>query len=245
MEKHSSDALYRQIAELYAKADGERLLRERAEIETDGVQRITPGLDRRVRDIPARAKRRRYTRIAGLVAAALLLVAVAPQLLRGNRWSDLSGAPMASSAEAPADEQATEEAAPEQEDAVADELQVAEAEPEAGEAESPAGAGEYEVIPLSFALPANLSVIGVEQDNAQSVYFLSDQLQDDVVMTLEYSEQGPVTDGLLEIEIDGVSTWGTATADYSLLTFESGGILYKLTCRHDINTLVDLGRSIL
>lgn len=237
VEKDNRELFYRQLAALYADADGERLLRERAALEQDSVQRITPGLDRRVRAIPGRAKRRRNTRIAGLIAAVLVIALLAPQLLRYNQQNDVAAAPEATTESAAPGEMAPAEQG-------ADEA-VPEAAPEMAEDAPAAGAGDYEIIPLSATLPANLTQIGVEQDNAQSIYYLSDQRQDDVVLTMEYSDSGPATDGLVQIDLDGHTTWGAVTGDYSLLTFEQDGILYTMTCKYDINTLLPLGRSIL
>ena len=38
---------------------------------------------------------------------------------------------------------------------------------------------------------------------------------------------------------------GFSGPDYSLLTFDADGILYVLSCRYDINTLIGLGEAIL
>lgn len=229
MEKGNREELLRQIATRYAQADGERLLAELAGLDRQEGSRITPRLDRRVRAISLQAKRRRYARVAGLLAACLILALAAPPLLRYGWRQDLSSA---QSSPAGYGESAARDEVAEDEAVVVEEAPAA-------------GVGDYAVIPLTFTLPENFAVAGVEQDNARSVYFLSDQRFDDVVLTLERTTRPPETGGLVEIEIDGVLTYGISTGDYSLLTFNSGDILYTLTCRYDINTLLPLGRSIL
>lgn len=101
------------------------------------------------------------------------------------------------------------------------------------------------LIPLSFTLPPEFQVGDTKLDNGKSVYYLSNRWLDDVVMTLEVSEEGVFRDGLTQIEIGGVMTYGMSGPDYCLLTFEKEEVVYVLTCKHDINTLVSLGQSIL
>lgn len=100
--------------------------------------------------------------------------------------------------------------------------------------------GEYEIIPLTFALPPNLSVESVEQDKGQSVYYLSDQFGDDVVMTLETGS--PVIDrqGLVLIHIKEHPVYVYESGDYNLMILRYNGITYTVSCRHDINTLADI-----
>ena len=64
------------------------------------------------------------------------------------------------------------------------------------------------------------------------------------MLTLEESSAPLQTAGLAKIDLggpDGLQAYGTQTDSYSLLTFQRGGVLYTLTCRHDINTLMRLG----
>lgn len=104
---------------------------------------------------------------------------------------------------------------------------------------------EYAIIPLSFALPANLTESGFEQDYEKSVYSLSDSLLDDVVLTLEpYTNDAPFS-SLAPLTLDGGGVYYTSTADFKLLTFEKDGVLYTMSCKHDINTLINLARAIL
>lgn len=104
--------------------------------------------------------------------------------------------------------------------------------------------GAPAIIPLSFSLPENLSVADTELDNGQSVYYLSDRYEDNVVMTLEKTDFEP-GEGLTAIRINGSAAYTRATADYQLLTFCKDGVLYTLTCRYELGTLLNLGEQIL
>lgn len=117
-----------------------------------------------------------------------------------------------------------------------------------GASDTPPGtshAGETPaLIPLSFSLPENLSVADTELDNGQSVYYLSDSYEDNVVMTLEKTDFEP-GEGLTAIRVNGSAAYTRETADYQLLTFRKDGVLYTLTCRYELNTLLNLGEQIL
>lgn len=122
---------------------------------------------------------------------------------------------------------------------------TAESSPSAAE-EMPEAEGTQELIPLGFTLPENFTVEGVELDNGMSVYYLSDSRKDPVVLQLQHTEaDGLQTGGLTELEIGGRPVYGRSADAYHLLTFESNGLVYTLTCAYDINTLVPLCESIL
>lgn len=94
---------------------------------------------------------------------------------------------------------------------------------------------------LTFMLPDNFTVASIDYDDGQTVYKLDDMLQDDVVLTLQHDEGAPADyDGMLQIPIGGVTTYARSTNDYHLLLFSYGDVLYTLSCRYDINTLVAL-----
>ncbi|MDR1669673.1 MAG: hypothetical protein LBR76_06925 [Oscillospiraceae bacterium] len=100
----------------------------------------------------------------------------------------------------------------------------------------------YKPIVLSAPLPDGFSQSAFEQDREKSVYTIADDLyRDDVVLTLEKAELRP--DTLTEISgFEGA--YGRQTDSYSLLTFRRDGVLYTLTCRHSMDTLVRLGRGL-
>jgi len=103
------------------------------------------------------------------------------------------------------------------------------------------------LLPLSFDLPAQFTVASVEQDIERTIYHLKDNMLDDVILTLERSGDISRYDTLVALSISGHNAFGSSGDGYSLLAFtdEGNDILYVLTCKHDINTLVRLSESIL
>jgi hypothetical protein len=84
----------------------------------------------------------------------------------------------------------------------------------------------------------------VEQDVGKTIYYLDNTRLDDAVVTLEYAEL-PDISGLTVYEINGQPAYGKYSPDYSALIFTKDGILYELTSKYDINTLMELGEAIL
>ena len=124
-----------------------------------------------------------------------------------------------------------------------------------GDAEGFGDAAAYEAITLSFRLPANLSVTDVKQDRGQTVFYIDNAESDDIVLIAEMSEQAGGTgrfdgaefqrNGLRPISINNVELYAVARADYSYVTFQSEGVIYSATCRHDYRTLMSLCEYIL
>ena len=100
----------------------------------------------------------------------------------------------------------------------------------------------FVVIPLSAPLPSGFTKSGFEMDNGKSVYYVEDVYRDNVVITLEKAAL-PNTSGLTAIKLGDTVAYGTQTDSYSLLTFQRGAVVYELTCRYDINTLLQLGEA--
>lgn len=100
------------------------------------------------------------------------------------------------------------------------------------------------VIAFTYTLPANLSMESYKQDQGQTIYYLKDQQEDDVIMTLEKGAL-PDVSALTRYSVDGYAAYGRETADYQLLLFQKEGILYTLTCRYRLDTLLKLAKNIL
>jgi len=105
----------------------------------------------------------------------------------------------------------------------------------------------YEILPLSFDIPSQFNMASVKQDAEKTIYHLNDDMLDDVVIMLEQSGDISRYNTLTELSISGHNVFGSSSDGYNLLAFidEDSDILYVLTCKYDINTLVLLGRSIL
>jgi len=101
------------------------------------------------------------------------------------------------------------------------------------------------LIPLNFTLPANFTVAEKQLDQGTSVYYLADARKDDVVLMLERSAAAPSGADLTKIELNGKTAYARAAGEYNLLTFRTGGILYTLSCRYELNTLIAIGENIL
>ena len=101
------------------------------------------------------------------------------------------------------------------------------------------------IIPLNFTLPENMSVVKSELDRTRSVYTLEDKEGDNVVMTLERSADGAQTGDMTPMEINNTRVYFKSDSNYNLLRFKSGGIIYELSCRYDINTIIGISKNIL
>ena len=103
----------------------------------------------------------------------------------------------------------------------------------------------YEVIPLAFSVPDGFTQTAFRQDYAKSVYSFADIMLDDVVLSMEASTKPLDTAGLTAIQINGAAAYVSDDQGFCLLTFYQNGVLYELTCRYDINTLLRFGAEIL
>lgn len=175
----------------------------------------TTELDGKVWGYVAERKRRRRM-WSGLAAAAVVLVLLTPALLRSIRL-ELTPPVSSGGMSSSAASSAASSMAP------------AEAQP----------------LPLTFALPGQFSVAGVELDQGKTVYTLDNSQLDPVVMTLEQNADTAFLETLTPLTLEGRQVYGLSEDRYQLLAFEQEGILYTLTCQHDLNTLAELGRSIL
>ena len=214
----NNDEIMKRIADEYVERYGRELRAELEQLEQAPMVSISEiSLERRVMRKIAALKRRPYLRALPMVAACIVIAVIyLPNLLR----SEVSSPPyQASSSTAPA---VSASPAP---DAQAPEYQ------------------DYAAIPLSAPLPRGFTLTGFDQDREKSIYFIEDVYLDDVVITLEPAVAPPDTTGFVEINLGGSVVYGRQTDAFSLLTFSSDDVLYTLTSRHDINTLLLLGNA--
>ena len=230
--EHENNEL-RRIAQEYAARYGRELLEENAGLERGPVRYAAPKLDKIMREILGRQKRANWVRGMGIAAACLLAVVVLPLIVRVALRSEVP-------APAPEPDMSAEVEAPSE--AVPSEPELD--RPTVTQESAGGAAADRGLIPLAFALPDNLSVTDAEVDNGLSVYYLADEYQDDVVMTLA-EERGVVPEGAVKLSVSGQTVYAVSTADYQLLAFEADGLAYALTCQYDINTLLRLSASIL
>lgn len=104
---------------------------------------------------------------------------------------------------------------------------------------------EASLIPLSFSLPSNLSVSNTKVDRGISVYYLTDTMDDNVVMQLEPIDTANTDFSALKtLDIEGKEVYAASTRNFKLLTFIHKDIVYTLTCRYEIDTLLELSKNI-
>ena len=237
-----SEGQFKWIADEYVREYGAQLRRELEGIEQRPILLSAPSLDHRVRRGTTGVKRVRYMRYAGVIAACVVIALLTPLALRlfPIRVAEQAPGLNPSSPTAPPSDVYTEQ--------TPDSHAPAPAEPPSDVHVEPPNVGSaYEVLPLSFDIPGQFNIASVEQDVEKTIYHLNDNKLDDVVITLERSGDISRFDTLTELSIGGYNALGSSGNGYNLLAFrdESSDILYILTCKYDINTLVLLSESIL
>ncbi len=250
MTETEREQLFRRMAGVYADREGEALLAENENLQKSGVQYLTPRADKAAKQL-ARGGSRRISRGAwSAIAAGIVIMLLVPSVLvLSGRWPG-----MGKTAEAPeammdaAAPAASAEAAPVEEPA-AEAAQAPAADAGANEGGGAAAGGtDALLMPLPFNLPENFTVAAAKMDNGQSIYYLADAFNDDVVLTMEPvddAQDGMDTEGLRVFDVNGKIVYGSTTGAYSFLTFEEDGVQYTLTCKYDINTLLELSRAII
>ncbi len=217
---HEQEKLFQEIANAYVGQYGDALRKELSEIP----ERETPMLDKRVKKRIGEMRRGRWLWRGSAAVAAMLLVFLLPRLLQ-------------QSMSAPSPDQS--EAAPSLFPSTTDMAAAPGSVPN-----RTADVEPYEIIPLRFSLSEEFSVSHVEQDREETVYYLENTQQDDVVLALKRADQAD-TEGLYAISVEDQTVYGAYRADFSLLTFQKDGIVYEMSCCHDINTLLGLSQKIL
>ena len=232
----SREEKLKKAAELYAKNEGESLLREAEEIRRQNVSYMTPRADRTVYDLMAagrRANQRPKQRKAlyGLCTAAacivLTFIIISNVPGKGGSESEMvadSGTD-AAAAEAPAAPMPAPELLP--------------------EPELPA-----DILPISFELPADFRIENAELDNGMSVYNLQSDVYGNVVLTMYYKtagEEAPGEDffkGFDEVIIDGTAVPAKVRDTYKLLAFNFDRMFFTLSSEDDLGSLAAFYRNI-
>ena len=218
-----NDEIFRKISDIYVDRYGKELQEEQQQLER--FREITVPeirLERRLREKLTAKKRRPYLRIIVPLAACFVLALLAlPRFLYPG--SSLSPALPSSSP-------------------------ISSGQPGAPTPGAPTPGTPppaYKIIPLTASLPDGFTKTGFEQDYEKSIYYIKDAFLDDVVITLEKAPAKLDTAGLVAIDLGGQTAYGKQTDSYGLLTFKRDDVLYTLTCRYDINTLVALGNALI
>lgn len=102
---------------------------------------------------------------------------------------------------------------------------------------------EYELILLTAALPEGFQISDVKQDKEESIYYIENDMLDDVVLSIRKASQWN-KEGLKEIIINDTIAYGISKADYKLLTFQQDGFTYTLTCKYEMETIINISKNI-
>ena len=216
----------KRAAELYARKEGESFLAEADEINRQNVSYMTPRDDKTVRDLITGEKRPKQRRaLFGLCAAAACIVFTIAliNVIPGGPGSGAN---------------------------IAQDSMESEAAPMPPPETAPATILPAEIMPISFALPADFRVEGAELDNGMSVYSLGSDNYGDVVLTMYYLEEGNRTPetaayaGFDEITIDGTVVPAKVHDTYKLLAFDFDGVSYTLSSEDDLGSLAAFYRNI-
>jgi hypothetical protein len=219
----------KQAAKLYTKREGEALLAEVEEIRRQNVFYLTPRADKAVAGLVSKSKRpMRQKMLFGVCAAAACIMIVARVVVG---LPDTTSAPSLDTSSAPSQETSP---APSQDTTPAP-------------APYPAVPTEQaEILPISFALPADYRVAETDFDNGVSIYSLESDDHGNVVLTMYYEVDtaGAPETVFDEVIIDGTPVSAKVTDSYMLLAFESDGLSYTLSSRDDLGSLAAFYRNI-
>lgn len=106
------------------------------------------------------------------------------------------------------------------------------------------GLNEQDIIALAFELPETMEVSKVEQDKGQTIYYIADNNLDHVVLTAEKGDDVVLSGFLHRTQMNGTSVYYKDLTDYKIVEVNKDGILYTLTCKYDINTLMAITEKI-
>lgn len=209
------EKVFGELARRYTKAYGESLMIENRELRSQKVN--LSKADRAVKRLMLQSRRRIFYLIGGLAAACMVLVVVRPVKngLEETRTQII------------AEETQSDFRPPNQ--------------------PGQSGQTSGELIPLAFSLPENLAVKETMVDQGQSVYLLADRLQDDVVLIMEKLDsqvEAADTTELMVVEINGHQVYIRSDAAYKQLICYQEDLIYRMSCRYDINTLLPVAEKI-
>lgn len=255
--REEQERLYRELASRYTEQYGRELLAERQRLLAQRAVEPSPAMERQVRRQVRALKhtpRESSRRVSGRApvaryasVAAVCLVAVALLALLSGRFGAFSPAPAAPApSAAPAVPPSATAMPPGESDGAQSMPSTAPAPPVSPpQAETPTE--QIPVIPLGFTPPERFDNTAFAQDDGKSIYYFDDALGDDLVLVMERLDTAELPDiaWMEELLINGHQTYGVYLAEYSMLVFEKDGLLYTLTCKHDLNTLIRMGEAIL
>lgn len=210
------DDIFKELASKYTEIDGKMLRDQLIEVEKENQINISRGLDNSIYQKIRNHKSKKYITRVGQAAACLLIM-----FLSGYLFNHI----------------------------IADTPQNFDTVEYSGNLQSVTGdvqnSNNDTIIRLTATLPENFSISNVEQDNGETIYYIVDANKDNVILSICKSDDALDTEGLKQINIDGTPVYVLTKNDYTLLKFKKDGNVYILTCKYDINTLIEIGESII
>lgn len=229
--------IFKHMAEEYIEFQGEKLKRERQELERDGIPELH-SLDIKVKKAMS-GKRKVIISIAGLAAACLLLLIAIPALRITGGYSGAAGSSIDAESELST---ATVQSA--------SESQIMGAQQHSDSEEKDSVAGEIDSYQLQmapnmdFELPDQYAVTGFTQEEGKAIYYLEHDAAGEIVVEIEQGGQLK-NENFEVVSINGIDVYTLFTGEEQLLTFKKNDLLYTLCCSQDADSLMSLAGSIL
>ena len=99
---------------------------------------------------------------------------------------------------------------------------------------------EQDIIPVDFPVKSSYLIVSTVYDSGRTIYFVSGANQDNIVLSLRRGTiSGSETAYLTPVTIGGTKVYLSYDADYSVMLYEKDNVVHELTCRFDVNTLID------
>lgn len=109
--------------------------------------------------------------------------------------------------------------------------------------ESPSTVLNYEFV--AAKLPENYTVVKVDYDYQKTIYYISTSKENEVVLTVEESEEDMPTEGLNKIQINDTDAYTMVKDEYSLLKYKKDNVLYTLTSQYDLEDLIRISEKLI
>jgi len=102
-----------------------------------------------------------------------------------------------------------------------------------------------EIVNLSASLPDGYVLEKTDYDNEKTVYYITNERNNEIVLVAEEKDRTLSTEGFAKIKISGSDAYVMVRRDYRVLRVNSGDMTLTLTSRFDENDLIEIVRNIL
>lgn len=97
---------------------------------------------------------------------------------------------------------------------------------------------------LSESLPIGFNISNTKEDLGQIIYYIENDLGDDVVLVVGEENKSLVYQ-LEKVKIKDTEVYKTSKDGYHFLIFWQNEFSYTLTCKYELDTLIEVSRSII